>query len=146
MRVRQDDDDPRLFAPDPVLRVWRGWFAFVSLLPLLVLFVVGMPTVSAIGVLWATGGWEHVASVWSERHPAPPSVWAMVGLIIAGSVGGGLASLVWHALFVWSGFVDERAFERYFDLTKPGRLVQAVVASTIVGGVFVWLLLKLLPA
>ena len=144
MRVRQEDDDPRLFAPDPVLPLWRRWLAFVSALPLVVIFVVGLPTASAVGFLWITGGWERVLTVWADRAPLSP--WVVIGLIVAGSAGGTLALLVWHAVFVWSGFINERAFERYFDLTRPNRLVQALLAAVVVGGAFVWVVLKVFPA
>ena len=126
--------------------MWRAWLAFAWFLPLLCTFGIGLPTACVTILLWSQGGWPLVASVWAQSDKADPPFWAAIGLILALSVGCGVAALVWHTLFFWSGFLDEHIFERYLDLTKSTRLVQAMVVLAAVGGALIWLMLRLFPA
>ncbi len=145
MRIRQKNDDPSLFAPRPALAVWRGWFAFICLLPLMAIFIIGLPAVTVVGLLWFTGGWEHVRLVWAETSMSSPPFLPTLGLILVAGIGAGLFRGAWWLLFVWSGFINETAFNSYFDLKRPKRLFQAVIVWVVIGGVLVWLLVAHLP-
>jgi len=137
MQVRNPDDDPTLFAREPPLSLWRVWFAFALFFPIFGTLLIGLPTVTALAVLWAIGGRDYVASVWSGPPSGPPPyrlpVLPTVGLITVASLGGAIGYIIWQALFFNSGFIDKPAFEHYFDLTKPKRLFQALLVLILVG-------------
>lgn len=98
--------------------------------------MIGLPTFTALRVLWIIGGSEYVARVWSGPPAGPPPYrlpfLPSLGLIIVAVIGAQVGCAIWRAFFFCSGFIDEVTFERYFD-NNPRGLFLAVPALILSG-------------